>query len=65
MHTFTNSQKKKRGVWYKIHIVFMIHSKFYKLFYKQMTYIQKVRKNSGGILYQRYFIIDTKILYEV
>ena len=38
------------------HNVFMIHTIFYKLFYKQKTFIQNVRKNGGGILYQRYYL---------
>ena len=56
--THANFYKLSKGgggsVWYKIHNVFMIQTIFYKLFYKQKTFIQNVRKNGGGILYQRY-----------
>ena len=45
----------------------MIHAKFYKLFYKQKTCIQNVRKNCGCILYQRYklFIRRNYLRYKI
>ena len=66
MQTFTNSQKFGAGAFdtkFTLYSWFMLN--FTSFFYKQKTFIQNVRKNGGGILYQKVLIIHTKILFEV
>ena len=52
------------GVRYKSHNVFMIHAKFYKLFFKQKTFIQNIRKRLRHFI-PKVLIIHTMILFEI